>query len=79
MAGNYEVTVRGRPSPALVLEFERPDLSAAPTPTETVLYGRLPDQAALYGLLRRIERLGLELVELCEVGTPVAAPGKAET
>ena len=75
MAGNYEVTVRGRLSPALVLEFEQLDLSATPKPTETVLYGRLPDQAALYGLLRRIESLGLELVELREVGKPAATRG----
>jgi hypothetical protein len=33
-------------------------------PIETVFHGPVPDQAALHGLLRRIEALGLELVEV---------------
>jgi len=31
---------------------------------ETVLAGELPDQAALFGVLNRIEELGLELLEV---------------
>ena len=31
---------------------------------ETVLTGRLPDQAALHGVLAQIEALGLELIEI---------------
>jgi hypothetical protein len=33
-------------------------------PVETVLYGPVQDQAALYRLLDRIQSLGLELVEI---------------
>jgi hypothetical protein len=33
-------------------------------PVETVLYGPVQDQAALYGLLDRIQSLRLELVEI---------------
>jgi hypothetical protein len=38
-------------------------------PVETVLYGPVPDQSALHGLLDRIESLGLELVEIRQLPT----------
>jgi hypothetical protein len=31
---------------------------------DTLLTGRLPDQAAVYGVIARLEALGLELLEL---------------
>jgi hypothetical protein len=33
-------------------------------PVRTVLHGRLPDQAALFGVLSRIRLFGLELIEV---------------
>ena len=33
-------------------------------PTTTVLYGCLPDEAALHGVLNRVHSLGLRLVEV---------------
>ena len=33
-------------------------------PVESTLYGKVEDQAALHGLLERIEALGLELIEV---------------
>jgi hypothetical protein len=45
-------------------EFERLDLNTAVAPVDTVLEGTVDDGAALHGLLRRIEALGLELVEV---------------
>jgi hypothetical protein len=48
----------------LIAEFERFGLSPTVVPAETVLSGDLDDQAALQGLLRRIESLGLDLIEL---------------
>ena len=71
MSGTYEVTVRGRLSPALTAEFEQLDLVAEPKPSETVLVGWL-DQAGLHGLLRRVEALGLELVEVRSSHVPAA-------
>jgi hypothetical protein len=41
-----------------------PDLRAQVLRSETVLAGELPDQAALFGVLYRIEGLGLELLEV---------------
>ncbi|WP_433727666.1 hypothetical protein ACQP2Y_12985 [Actinoplanes sp. CA-051413] len=42
-------------------------------PAETVLYGTLADQSALFGLLARIHDLGLQLLEvrrLTDLGPP---------
>jgi hypothetical protein len=60
----YEVRVRGRLSRTLASEFEELALVATVEPVETVLSGPVEDQAALHGLLRRIESLGLELLEV---------------
>jgi hypothetical protein len=60
--GSYEIRIRGRLSDSLLDEFE--GLTASVEPAETVLHGPLRDQAALYGLLDRVQSLGLELVEV---------------
>jgi len=60
----YEIRVRGRLTPTMASEFERLDLNTAVAPVDTVLEGTVDDGAALHGLLRRIEALGLELVEV---------------
>ena len=60
--GSYEIRVRGRLSDSLVAAFE--GLQASVEPVETVLHGPVQDQAELYGLLDRIQSLGLELVEV---------------
>jgi hypothetical protein len=60
----YEIKVRGRLSRTLMAEFEQLQLEAAIEPIETILHGPVQDQAALHGLLRRVEALGLELVEV---------------
>jgi hypothetical protein len=62
--GRYEIRVKGRLSKLLTREFERLDLGVSVQPVETVLSATFEDQAALYGMLRRLEGLGLELVEL---------------
>jgi hypothetical protein len=61
---HYEVRVRGRLNRTLASEFEQLALAARVAPVETVLTGPVEDQAALHGLLRRIESLGLELAEV---------------
>lgn len=50
------------------------DLDASVRPAETVLRGVITDQAELHGLLDRIQALGLELLEIRQVGQPRDPP-----
>jgi hypothetical protein len=59
---NYEIRVRGHLGAATLRAF--PALSARTRGGDTLLRGRLQDQAAVYGVIARLEGLGLELVEL---------------
>jgi hypothetical protein len=58
----YEIRVRGHLGPRMLRAFEA--LSAQQTGEDTLLKGCLPDPAALYGVIARLEALGLELVEI---------------
>ena len=66
--GDYEIRIKGRLSDSLLAAFE--GLTATVQPVETVLYGPIPDQSALHGLLDRIQSLGLELVEIRQLPGP---------
>jgi hypothetical protein len=59
----YAVRVRGRPSDAAMAALQE-ELDVTVDPVRTVLHGRLPDQAALLGVLTRAWLLGLELIEV---------------
>jgi hypothetical protein len=59
----YEFHVRGALSNMLLTAF--PDLEATKrSGGETILTGQVPDQAALFGVLDRIQALGIQLVEV---------------
>ena len=58
----YEIHISGLLSERLLAAF--PELHAQTLDSVTVLVGHLPDQAALHGMLSRIESLGLELLEV---------------
>jgi hypothetical protein len=58
----YEIRVVGVLPPEALLDFER--LNASVEPVETVLHGPLHDQAALQGLLVRLETFGVQVVEV---------------
>jgi hypothetical protein len=58
----YEIRVRGHLGTRMMRAF--PALGAQPRGEDTLLTGRLPDQAAVYGVIARLEALGLELLEL---------------
>jgi hypothetical protein len=58
----YAIDVRGHLGEIMRQAF--PELEAGWKGPDTRLRGSLPDQAALYGVLARIEALGLELLEV---------------
>ena len=60
--GSYVITVRGVAGPWVRGAFDDTDVSVVGD--TTVLRRAGADQAALYGLLRRIEDLGLELLDV---------------
>lgn len=65
---DYEICVRGLLGELFRSAF--PDLQARAQARDTVLSGIFPDQSALYGVLARIEELGLELVEVRRLPRP---------
>ena len=58
----YEIRVSGILPPEALLDFER--LTATVEPVETIVHGPLPDQAALHGLLARLETFGVQVLEV---------------
>jgi len=67
----YEIRVVGVLPPEALLDFER--LSASVEPVETVLQGPLRDQAALHGLLAKLETFGVQVVEIRRLHNPPPA------
>lgn len=65
-SAEYEIHVKGRVSDEVLSSFE--GMAASAHPAETVLRGAVRDQAALHGLLDRIQSLGLELIEVRRSG-----------
>jgi hypothetical protein len=71
----YEIRVAGVLPPAVLLDFER--LRASVQPVETVVHGPVRDQAALQGLLGRLEAFGvlvLEVRRLQDDSSPEGSP-----
>jgi hypothetical protein len=58
----YEIRVAGILPPEALLDFDR--LSASGEPVETVVHGPIQDQAALHGLLARLETFGVQVIEV---------------
>ena len=72
----YEIRVGGLLSERVLTAF--PELDARALGHVTVLVGDLPDQAALHGVLSRIESLGLELLELRRGGSRLHPSAEAD-
>lgn len=62
----YEISVSGE-LPAGVLE-EVEDFSVEVEPVRTVMRGPVADQAALHGIINRLQSLGLDLIEVRRIG-----------
>ena len=58
----YEIRVSGTLPPEALLDFDR--LSASVEPVETVVHGPIQNQAALNGLLARLEEFGIQVLEI---------------
>jgi hypothetical protein len=69
---NYAIRIRGHLGPSMLSAF--PDLRSEVDGQDTVLSGLVPDQAALHGVLSKIEAMGLELVEVRRVPTDAKPP-----
>ncbi|MFJ9819176.1 hypothetical protein ACIRU3_28755 [Streptomyces sp. NPDC101151] len=61
----YEIRVDGLMSETLTKAF--PELDHVKMSGQTVLFGRIIDEAHLYGLLHRCQSLGLRVVEMRQV------------
>ena len=65
--GLYTIRIKGRLGATALSAF--PSLASEQNGNETVLTGFLEDRSALYGVLGQMEALGLELLELRQIGT----------
>ena len=72
----YEIRVAGVLPPEALLDFER--LTASVEPVETVVHGQLRDQAALHGLLARLQTYGVEVLEVRRLHEQQPGPSAAE-
>ncbi len=62
----YLIRIKGRLGATALSAF--PTMGSEMRGGETVLTGRLEDRSALYGVLAQMEALGLDLIELRQVG-----------
>lgn len=59
---SYEIHVSGVVPPDVLDELQ--GLNATIQPVGTVLHGPVPDQAALHGIISRLQAFGLQLIEV---------------
>jgi hypothetical protein len=64
--GSYTIRIKGRLGATALSAF--PSMVSELKGTDTVLTGLLEDRSALFGVLAQIEALGLELLELRQIG-----------
>jgi len=62
MSTEYEIRVSGLVPDSVLAEIE--GVQVIVVPVQTVLRGPVVDQAALHGIINRLQRLGLDLIEV---------------
>jgi hypothetical protein len=64
----YAIRVRGDLAPATLNAL--PELHGEPYGADTILTGELVDRSAFYGLVARLDALGLDLLEVRRIESP---------
>jgi hypothetical protein len=72
----YEIRLAGVLPPEALVDYER--LTIAVEPVGTVLHGPLQDQAALHGLLARLEMIGVQVMEVRRLHDPATSESSAD-
>ena len=72
MTKRYEIRVVGLIGDELAPYVE--NMTSVVRPVETVVHGEIVDQAALHGMLDRVQALGLELIEVRRLPTRSGEP-----
>ncbi len=68
----YEIRITGALPREALADYEQ--LTASLESPVTLVRGPLPDQAALHGLLARLEMYGAQVIEMHRVGGAVGLP-----
>ena len=74
--GLYTIRIKGRLGATVLSAF--PSMVSELEGSETVLTGLLEDRSAVFGVLLQIEALGLELIELRQVGARPRSPQRGD-
>jgi len=77
-AGQYEIRIRGHLDVRWANWFEGLTLTQEET-GDTLISGQVSDQAALFGLLRKVRDAGMQLVSVNRGGASRAAPDSEKT
>ncbi len=64
--GVYTIRIKGRLGATALSAF--PSMVPELKDCETVLTGRIEDRSAMFGVLAQVEALGLELLEVRQIG-----------
>ena len=77
-AGQYEIRIRGHLDDRWANWFEGLTLTQEQN-GDTLISGQVSDQAALFGLLRKVRDAGMHLVSVNRVGAKQADPDSDKT